>query len=188
MKTKHSLFLGVCLLGMFCLSGPALAIPPAPEYCNTKCSAANCYAGCYDLFLGQASTCAAFLNRNQDYDADGVPYTSDNCACHANSNQANCDGDSRGDVCDSLNEKWVLVQDLGRCEWDDDDHAWGWTVEQYGAKRYQNVCNNAYCVDRYLISSVNCSLSYGNPGNCCDSNYPLAWCIGGTCGSPNCPF
>ncbi len=40
---------------------------------------------------------------NNDQDGDGVPDSQDNCPSVANSNQADCDGDGVGDVCDSFN-------------------------------------------------------------------------------------
>lgn len=181
-------FLGLCLLGLHFLAGPALAAPSPSDYCHTKCTVARCYESCYDAFTRQGSTCAAYLNSFGDLDGDGVVYTSDNCACHANSNQADCDGDGRGDVCDSRNERWVLVQFLGVCR-DVDNHAWGWTVEAHEVRRYQNVCNNALCTHHNLISDESCvAFDYSDANECCDAHYTFSFCTGATCGSANCPF
>lgn len=189
MKLRVFLFC-LCLLGVLFLPEPALAegSPSPSDYCSSKCTAARCYEGCYDFFNGHGSTCAAFLNRFQDYDGDGVAYTSDNCACHSNSNQADCDGDGRGDVCDSRNEKWVLVQDLGRCR-DNDSHSWGWRVEEHSVTKHQNVCTNAYCIHQSLVSDENCvAFDYANADDCCEENFSFSFCEGATCGSASCPF
>lgn len=187
MKSKIS-FLGWCLLGVLLLSGPALAVPSPSDYCSSKCSAARCYEGCYDQFEGKSSTCAAFLNEFGDFDRDGLVYTSDNCACHANPNQADCDGDGRGDVCDTRNEKWVLVQDLGICR-DTDEHAWGWIIERNAVKQYQNVCDNAYCIDHSSIDREGCyAFEAADANDCCDDNFPLSFCTGTKCGTATCPF
>ncbi|MDJ0841846.1 MAG: thrombospondin type 3 repeat-containing protein [Acidobacteriota bacterium] len=42
-----------------------------------------------------------------DSDGDGVPRMEDNCPYTANSNQADCDGDGKGDACDSDNATYV---------------------------------------------------------------------------------
>lgn len=165
-----------------------------PDNCAGVCSdpTSDCTTSC-EMFGGTQTTCGAYFGAPaNDLDSDGVANGSDNCICTANSNQANCDGDAWGDSCDSANELWVFVTDLGRCDWDGDTHWNKFTVEQYGAKRYQNVCDGSFCSDRYLISEVDCHFSTGcgsSKGACCDCHYPFLWCSGGDdCGSPGCPF
>jgi hypothetical protein len=57
-----------------------------------------------DCALKGTSQCA-------DPDGDGVRNLSDNCDYAYNPNQANCDGDTRGDACDSLNETVTTFTD-----------------------------------------------------------------------------
>lgn len=163
-----------------------------PDACTFVCGepGSDCTTSC-DQF-GTGTTCGAFFGQNPaDYDGDGVATSSDNCPCTANANQANCDGDPWGDACDAQNEKWVLLQNLGRCDLDYDEHAFYRTVEQFGSKKYQNLCGGAICYDQYLISDANCyyTTSCGATNSaCCDCNYPFAWCIPDVCPTPACPF
>ena len=164
-----------------------------PNSCLYLCGqpASNCTTAC--KFGGGWTTCGETQGLNAaDYDSDGISTSNDNCPCTANANQANCDGDNYGDICDPKNEKWVLLQNLGRCDLDFDLHFDHRTVEQYGSKKYRNLCGGAICYDRYLLSDADCSYtsSCGSTnGDCCVCNYPFEWCIGGTsCPSPACPF
>lgn len=162
------------------------------QFCAYVCGTlgGSCTEPCKQA--GVWTTCGAYngLPAN-DYDSDGVANAGDNCPCTANANQADCDTDGIGNACDSNNVKWVLQQNLGRCDLDYDTHALYRTVEQYGSKKYVNVCNNAVCYDRYLLSSAKCyytnSCGYSE-GACCDCNYTFAWCIPGVCPTPDCPF
>lgn len=51
----------------------------------------------------QYQECLDYCYNTGDEDVDGVPTSSDNCPNTYNPNQADCDGDGRGDVCDSFN-------------------------------------------------------------------------------------
>ncbi|HEX7181545.1 MAG TPA: hypothetical protein VF756_06855 [Thermoanaerobaculia bacterium] len=162
-----------------------------PNACEGICGepGATCDTPC-EGFGGNWTTCGG---GGPDYDGDGVANESDNCLCQANSSQADCDTDGWGDVCDPRNEKWVFVEDLGRCETDSDVHWNKFTIEQFAAKRYRNECDGSYCSDRYLISSASCNFSSSgcgtSAGACCNCHYPFSWCTGiATCGSPDCPF
>jgi hypothetical protein len=182
----------------------ALAVPAAAQedppgdpggkledFCSQLCPGASCTEPCRSGF-NTWTTCGAYAgNPPNDLDSDGVPNSSDNCTCTANANQANCDGDVLGDACDLQNEKWVFVQTLGRCDLDYDSHSYYRTVEQYGTKKYQNLCGGAICYDRYVISDADCnytsSCGYSDEA-CCDCNYPFTWCLPGSCPTPSCPF
>jgi len=59
---------------------------------------------------------------NYDTDGDGVVNGSDNCDTVPNANQANCDGDSWGDVCDSLNANYQNITGEQTCWTDKDTH------------------------------------------------------------------
>lgn len=186
----------VFFLTLVLLAGNALAAPPNPNYnfCWNKCQpGVSCTTSCDGLF--GPTTCGAYNGAPaNDLDSDGVANASDNCVCVANANQANCDGDASGDVCDSRNELWVLVSDLGACEWDSkvDFEGLEYDLKLYGARRYRNVCNNAYCSDKYVIQNASCNFSLSgcgsSSGSCCQCSFE-AWCTPTIlCGSPDCPF
>lgn len=167
--------------------------PSGFSRCGFVCPSAGCDESCV-LLNGTATTCAQFYGfPANDFDGDGIGNASDNCLCTPNTNQANCDGDASGDVCDANNAKWVFVQDIGRCDWDEDIHLTKFTIEQYAAIKYKNVCTGTFCFDRYISSSKSCNFSGSGCGSsagaCCTCNYPLPWCSASTgCGSPACPF
>jgi len=50
-----------------------------------------------------------------DVDRDGVPDQSDNCPAISNANQADCDNDGVGTVCDPENGVYVLFSNAGPC-------------------------------------------------------------------------
>lgn len=161
-----------------------------PDACEGICSqsGSDCTTEC--LRFNTWSTCGGGGNDN---DRDGIPDVSDNCVCSANADQADCDQDGIGDACDSLNEKWVFVQNLGEC--DIDRHATGteWDVQRIGAYRYRNVCNNTYCSDRYVIEEKSCTFSFTGCGKgyieCCECRFGYDTCHQpSVCGDPNCPF
>ncbi|MEA2563618.1 MAG: hypothetical protein QOH06_5122 [Acidobacteriota bacterium] len=162
-----------------------------PDACQAICSepGSDCTTSC-KRFGNTWATCGA---GGGDNDADGVADDIDNCTCSANADQADCDEDGIGDACDSQNEKWVYVQDLGEC--DIDRHATGteWDVQRMGAKRYRNVCNNTYCSDRYVIQEESCTFSFWGCGKgyieCCECQFGYDTCHQpSVCGEPNCPF
>lgn len=185
-KTLCTAFLGLAA-GLLLAGVPAAAQEGCRHACNGDCDM-ECSLD------GLPSTCFDWYHRSSDDgDGDGLDYWEDNCPCAANADQADCDDDGTGDVCDAVNEKWVFVQDLGRCETDSDVHWNHFTVEQFGARRYVNECDSSECVDRYLLSSVNCNFSTQgcgtSAGACCNCYYQFSWCTGiTTCGGPDCPF
>ena len=69
--------------------------------CDTVCLT---HPGFEETTCGDFGKCSGL----QDLDGDGLPAEQDNCPFAYNPNQANCDSDSKGDVCDGENGTWVL--------------------------------------------------------------------------------
>jgi hypothetical protein len=166
--------------------------PNACELCSQ--SGWSCTHACKDGTIW--TNCGEWIGYPpNDLDDDGVANPSDNCLCDYNPNQADCDTDGSGDVCDSQNERWVFVQDLGRCDWDLHATWFEWDVQQIGAVRYRELCSGSFCSDRYVIDEQSCTFGFdycGSTGlHCCECRFGTNNCGGegsGTCGSPNCPF
>lgn len=151
---------------------------------------ASCEEGC--LFAGQGTTCAEFWgNPANDYDSDGVNNSADNCRCTPNSNQANCDGDSWGDACDSVDNSWYLYQtSTATCYVDVDNHFLYETMEMYGKKVYRSACTGATCVKNLLLTDFDCFPDADL--SCCDGHWDyfscrLPWNYD-NCGQPKCSF
>lgn len=68
---------------------------------------------------------------NWDSDGDGVLNGSDNCDTVPNANQANCDGDAYGDVCDGLNANYQDITGEQTCWTDKDSHVVYFTFEHH---------------------------------------------------------
>lgn len=188
-KVRLFLILSVTvLLG----STSVFAIPGLFPTCNTSLcngSAARCNEVCR-LPSGQLSMCLNFLS---DYDGDGVPNSTDNCSCNPNANQANCDGDSRGDVCDPIDNSWQLTLDSSQvCEVDVDNHTFWETIELYVGDVYQSSCTGATCIKKVLKDDFNCPGPSGATVSCCQSNASVIDCAGAwnsdQCGTPRCTF
>ena len=165
---------------------------PLPTCSASFCdgSVARCNEGCRTP-SGQLSQCRYFIT---DYDRDGVPNSSDNCDCHKNANQANCDGDSLGDACDGTDNSWTLTStSTVTCHVDEDRHALWDTLELWSKKLYYSSCTGVTCVDKYLKKDFKCWLPGGATVSCCNNksgNDPAcggAWNID-SCGAPACPF
>jgi len=74
-----------------------------------------------------------------DVDHDGVQNYYDNCIEDANADQANCDGDSWGDVCDSLNAIYQVIISDQTCMTDKDSHLAYFTFEHHVEKKERDV-------------------------------------------------
>jgi hypothetical protein len=167
--------------------------PDACEQCGSEGWTCDTYC---TTFGGSSTTCGQWAgNPANDLDSDGVANSSDNCLCTPNANQADCDQDSAGDACDNQNVKWVPIESLGWCETDFDTKVWlmKFTIEKYGATRYQNLCGGATCVDKFLLISKSCDWSTTGCGTsasaCCTCWFGFEGCTNLTsCGSPSCPF
>jgi hypothetical protein len=123
-----------------------------------------------------------------DADSDGVGDATDNCACAANTNQADCDQDGMGDACDWHNEKWVAVSLVDYCDWDMDWHFGYGEVELWGTQQYHELCTNTYCNNSVKIDDKKCYGIFGGY-ECCVENYGSQACsIDNQCPADTCPF
>lgn len=183
-------------MALFCTLVPAAGLalpedPVEPKLCSYICGDSGCNTPCRSG--GVWITCGQYYGAPaNDLDSDGVANTSDNCVCTANANQANCDGDTQGDACDSQNQKWVLIQNLGWCDTKYVTRFGWWDVEIYGEKYYQEVCSGATCFDKYKIDTTSCPLGPSScntsASNCCECKWGEPLC-GATPGCRNtCPF
>jgi len=115
------------------LAGLAAApILAADTPCQTRCRAnfRACQLDCGGGRIPPPGVCTycndeqtACLNacNTTDSDGDGLLDPNDNCPAVPNPNQANCDGDSKGDACDNLNGIFVASAER-TCMTDKDDH------------------------------------------------------------------
>ncbi|MDY7095514.1 MAG: hypothetical protein SX243_21260 [Acidobacteriota bacterium] len=77
------------------------------------------------------SPCSGGCGPYDDYDCDGVANYTDNCIDDANSNQADCDNDGAGDVCDYLDATYQGSGSIDTCMTDKDDHGAYITFEHH---------------------------------------------------------
>ncbi len=136
---------------------PALAISAS---LSVATASATCVQGCIDQYEECSSSCSQCFCQDDynactaycetsDWDEDGITEPNDNCPDDYNPNQADCDSDGVGDVCDGENANWVEIEDLGACDWDGDLYFDVVAVEIYSAKRWLNTCSSAVCTDVY---------------------------------------
>lgn len=98
---KRILVLSAALMGFLAALGAEAQIGNCSEVCtwNTPCA-----TDCIDVTL--FSTCGGYgvcYDPPPDSDGDGITDSRDNCPRNHNPDQADCDGDGTGDVCDSFN-------------------------------------------------------------------------------------
>lgn len=98
-----------------------------------------------------------------DTDSDGIFDHLDNCPAAANYTQTDCDGDGKGDLCDSANGRYVLVGYSGPC-YIDSFNTYSYTVQtlyQQGLYRDISACHSP---DQW-------SQPRGQTGYCWDAPY-----------------
>ena len=108
----------------------------------------------------------------QDIDGDGLEAQHDNCPYIYNPDQANCDGDGKGDACDNENGTWVFegtdeLEYIGRVTGGGNPTCEIWNSVR---DRYRDVssCGGGiqYECDRYYLRNVGeleCGLYPGFP-------------------------
>jgi hypothetical protein len=105
--------------------------------CSITCNSTSlCTRSCTDG--GINSTCGNYGVCNPDPDGDGLPYYMDNCPNNYNPDQADCDGDGRGNVCDSENAIYDLAE-IRYCWIRNRLHAWGSDSTRYTERRMHDI-------------------------------------------------
>lgn len=156
-----------------------------------------CFRACFNDYLdcvrNDLSGCEASLQQcelgcpNLDSDNDGINNGSDNCPATSNANQANCDGDSFGDVCDSFNANYQRATADATCWTDKDNHVVYVRWEHHVEWREHDV-STCGAPDRWRnrIRSTATCVGTISDGNCCHNGIgssvaqvgdnPLVWC------------
>ena len=182
MNPKYGVLFALCLVLFLGTGGTALAQPACSSgFCNPSMDCEiKC---CYNCSYGNINliTCLQYNGTcNQDPDADGVLWASDNCPRTYNPNQANCDGDAMGDVCDAENGIYARVSGV-RCFIDKDVHIPPnvyYDLEDWWDGTYvdQSACNSPQQIRTYKNNEAHCFNV--SPYDCCRQlivNDP-AWC------------
>lgn len=112
----------ICTAALLGLAGAAQA---APLYCDVACGSQSCNSdACTDPETGFIITCGTW-GWYGETDCDHV-FSGDNCPSHYNPNQADCDGDGKGDVCDAEDGNYQLVSGSEQLCWIDGYTHWFW--------------------------------------------------------------
>jgi hypothetical protein len=143
---------------------------------NEKCGN-DCRYGTGDISCLEWYT----VYRGADGDYDGTPYPSDNCPCAANSDQANCDGDSKGDVCDTINGNFVIDpnQNNEPCKTHISLHWNGYRVDVTLETKYTDISS----CGRGVLYNHNYTQAEGCVGFMSESELKLSCCKGAVPGT-----
>jgi hypothetical protein len=150
--------LRICSLTAALLLLAAGALVAQPTCTGSLCNPSmDCMMPCYSTALQKTITCLQYGTCNRDPDGDGVLWEYDNCPRNANSNQADCDGDGVGDVCDSLNGTFVPTGSKTVCASDKDDHVVYFTIEVTYQQRFVDT-SSCHAPDRWnhYVYSADC--------------------------------
>ena len=104
------------------------------------------------------SPCDGGCGPFDDFDCDGVNNITDNCTDDPNSNQADCDNDGFGDVCDGLNATYQNSGPVNTCMTDKDDHLFYKVFEHHVEQRRVDVssCNAPDAWNRWVREDNTC--------------------------------
>jgi hypothetical protein len=167
MKTKLSAAPFALFLLFLGLSQTAQAQLTCATFCS---SVVPCDYNCY--YNGNYQSNCMIYNGvcSRDPDADGIDWAVDNCPKNSNVGQANCDGDSKGDVCDDMNGIFVASGKKIACATDIDTHAGYYTAEVKYQQKYVDTssCHSADRWNHFTYDSY-CTLGYPEDECCAQS-------------------
>lgn len=135
--------------------GDLATITAAISACETSCRQTyfSCVQSCPD------QQCQSYCNADHydcrlgcpeaDSDGDGTDNGSDNCLETYNPSQANCDGDSFGDACDSMNAIYVVDVPKATCMTDKDEH-FGYKTFEHHAERLETDVSSCGAPDQWI--------------------------------------
>lgn len=107
------------------------------------------------------SPCDGGCLPHEDFDCDGVANSVDNCTDDPNANQANCDGDAQGDVCDLNDGIFQPTGPVETCHTDKDDHVHIITWEHHVEQRLVDVtsCGSPDQWDHWVRFEDDCGIT-----------------------------
>jgi hypothetical protein len=167
------------VLSVLLLFVAAIAEAQYEDECFLCTLSTPCSTWCMDN--GRESTCGSYGVCDPDPDDDGIDDDIDNCPMAYNMDQADCDGDSTGDACDSLNGNFILVE-ARNCWIRNRLHAWGSDTTWFAEGRFTDtgscgspdrwqalIEDKENCIGQY--SSWNCCTSVWGSQNCYDYQF-----------------
>ena len=173
---KRTTMIVVCL---------ALALLPGPVgavggQCSDACnSTVRCIWPCTTDPEGIIwITCGEYGVCDPDIDDDGFYDYADNCPNTYNPNQADCDGDGLGDVCDSENGRFRSSGQGGLCQIVGRHHFFYVDVRAV-SDRLEHDTSSCNSPDRWVIiqhEEHQCAFPPDNVYSCCVKNYGLSPC------------
>jgi hypothetical protein len=118
---------------------------------------------------GGDSTCGNYGVCDPDPDGDGLDYYMDNCPVNANVNQADCDGDGLGDVCDVENALYETAE-VRHCWYRHRVHLWGSDTTRFIEHRLEDEssCGAPDKWEKHSETTKNCIGSYAGLACCYD--------------------
>lgn len=157
-KLWNTLSATLACLALLALAAPAGALP---TYCDVECDFNSCRTqACTDPETYQIITCLQWGEYDiWDDDCDGVNNSTDNCRHVSNWNQADCDSDGTGDVCDSMNAHYQAVGSPSTCYISaTGSSSTYWDFVRYGDQTYKDVggCNYPSYTETDPIDSYYC--------------------------------
>jgi len=137
----------------------------------------------WDYTIGYETSSNCPSDCPPDADHDGVLDGVDNCPAASNPNQANCDGDSAGDVCDTKNGTFALVGSQVPCYLRSRTH-FGYIEQNLfieGLFRDSSACQSP---DEWRLVDVRDGSCFPYPGgydheSCCAALWPNQHCGSG---------